>query len=255
MSIHSKTGSICPCCCDNIEDDGIILHKTRRQTHRLCVECGTSYLTPLVKQSTENLRQNIRNGASIVKCPGTYHGQLRNQCVKQIDLRKIVVSQKSQLYTDIFRIAYVLQNPHVYVCPNRNCCDLVETTIDDPNYRTVCQSCNFIWCRVCQNSPYHEGMSCIEHEAYQNNTPTGKMIWEKKMNGDLEFCPQCRTPTEKVRNEEGKFVACNKIICSQCKIKWCWLCKKTGIDYDHYNSLGKESCSNKLWIGSEHDVN
>jgi hypothetical protein len=137
------------------------------------------------------------------------------------------------------------------VCPNRECGDLVETHPDDPITRTECQSCHFIWCRNCQLSPYHDGMSCIENEAKQSETPTGKLIWEKNQKGDLEFCPQCRTPTEKVRNADGKFVACNKIICAHCQNKWCWLCKATGIDYDHYNFKSKSRCANKLWEGTD----
>ncbi len=247
--IHTKTGNICPVCCDEIEDEGIVLHKTRRQTHKLCVDCGTGYLTPLVAQATENLRQNIRHKASIIKCPGTYHGELRNQCLVEVDLRTIVVSQTSPLYTDIFRISYVLQNLNVYVCPNKKCGDLVETHPDDPISRTTCQSCSYVWCKRCQLSPFHDGMSCLEHEAKHNDTPTGKLILEKKAKGDLEFCPQCRVPTEKVRNKEGKFVACNKIVCSHCRIKWCWLCKAIGIDYDHFNPKSKSRCANKLWEG------
>lgn len=248
--IHTKTGNICPICCDTIEGNGIILHKTRRQTHKLCIECGINYITPFVKQATDNLRKNIRHKTSIIKCTGTYHGKLRNQCRTEIDLRNIVISQKLPLYTDIFRISYMLQYPNVYVCPNYNCGDLVETRLNDTNTRTECQSCHFIWCRNCQLSPYHNNMSCIEYESIQNETPTGKLIWEKKMKGDLEFCPQCRTPTEKVRNADGKFAACNKILCTFCHIKWCWLCKATEIDYDHFNPNSKSRCANKLWYGT-----
>ena len=56
-----------------------------------------------------------------------------------------------------------------------------------------------------------------------------------------------RSPVEKVRNIEGKFVACNKIICTHCKSKWCWFCKEVGIDYDHFNANSNTRCSNKLW--------
>jgi len=248
--IHTKSGSICPCCCDKIAGSGIILHKTRRQTHSLCVECGSGYLTPLVKQATENLRQNIRQNVSIIKCPGTYHGTMRNRCDVKINLQNIILSPTSPLYTDIFRIMYVLHNPHVFLCPNKDCGDIVETHPNNPVLRTECQSCNFIWCRGCQLSPYHEGMSCIEYEASESKTPTGKLISEKITKGDIKFCPQCRTPTEKVRNKEGKFVACNKVVCAQCKIKWCWLCQVTGINYGHYNAKNETRCANKLWEGT-----
>lgn len=248
--IHTKTGSICPCCCDDINGDGVILHKTRRQTHILCNDCVNGYLTPLVKQATENLRQNIRHKTSIIKCPGTYYGKMRNRCDHEVDLQHINIQPGSPLYTDIFRVLYVIQNPNVFLCPNKDCGDTVETHPNDPILHTKCQSCGTIWCRRCQLSPYHNGMSCIEYEASESKTATGKLIWEKKAKGDLKFCPQCRTPTEKVRNADGKFVACNKIVCTICHIKWCWLCNEIGIGYEHFNEKNKTRCSNKLWEGT-----
>ena len=250
--IHNKTKSICPICCDIIENDGIFLHKTRRQTHKLCLECGTIYLSSSIKKLTENLKLNIKHKTSLIKCPGTYHGQLRNQCKQLIDISQIKVSEKSSLYTDIFRISYALQNPNIYLCPNNNCGNLIETQPNNYlNLRTECQFCHYIWCRGCQMSPYHEGMSCLEYEARQLKTENGKLICSKIAKGQLKFCPTCRIPTEKVTNSNGKFVACNKILCTRCNIKWCWLCSAFNIDYNHYNIKNKSFCANKLWFGME----
>lgn len=244
--IHKKTGNTCPVCCEDIKD-GIILHKTRRQTHKLCIDCCNSFLNPFIKQATKNLRQNIRHRISIIKCTGTYHGELRNHCKHELDFRYIELPKNSPLATDIFRISYVLSYPNVYLCPNENCGDVVETDPDSPDLKLTCQSCQKIWCRNCQLSPYHEGLSCMEYEAKQNNTSTGKLMWEKIQKGEIKFCPQCRSPVEKVKNNEGKFVGCNKIICTHCKSKWCWFCKEVGIDYDHFNPNSNTRCSNKLW--------
>jgi hypothetical protein len=240
----------CIICDEIIKKDSIFLHKTRRQTHVLCTECGVGYLTPLIEQATENLRNNIRDKITIIKCPGTYHGQLRNKCIKNIDIRDIFISDKLSLYTSIFRISYTLSQPNLYLCPSKDCGEIVETHPDHPISRTMCQTCNFIWCRLCQTSPYHEGMSCLEYECFKNNTENGKFILEKKLKGEIEFCPCCRVPTEKVKDENGTFVSCNKIICSQCNRKWCWICKAIDIDYDHYNEKSKNYCANKLWYGT-----
>jgi hypothetical protein len=240
----------CIICDEIIKKDSIFLHKTRRQTHILCRECGVGYLSPLIEKATENLRNNIRDKVTIIKCPGTYHGQLRNKCIKNIDIRDIFISDKLPLYTSVFRILYTLSNANLYLCPSKDCGEIVETHPDHPISRTMCQTCNFIWCRLCQTSPYHEGMSCLEYECFKNNTENGKFILEKKLKGDLEFCPSCRVPTEKVKDENGTFVSCNKIICSQCNSKWCWLCKAVDIDYDHYNEKSKNHCANKLWYGT-----
>lgn len=64
-----------------------------------------------------------------------------------------------------------------------------------------------------------------------------------KEKGLLKFCPSCKTPTFK---HDG----CSKMTCTRCNIKWCWLCCKTEIDYDHYNSNNASGCSNRLWEGA-----
>jgi hypothetical protein len=241
IKLHFKTSNCC-LICEEQTTNGFVLHKTRRQTHSMCNDCGVSYLTPLIKQATNNLRKNIRLNSSIIKCPGSINGEHRNICDKKVDIRSIKVSSSSELYTDIFRISFVLSNPNIYVCPNKDCGDIVETVEGEPNSSTTCQSCNTNWCKVCNVSPFHEGISCIEHEASQNNTENGKYIWNLKQEGVLKFCPMCRSPTLK---RDG----CNKMHCSICNVKWCWICKALAISYDHYNVNSKTPCSNRLWEG------
>ena len=245
--IHRQTAASCPVCMEGIVGEGIVLHKTKRQTHRLCLECGTSYLTPLVAALTRNIGQNIRHKAAIVRCTGTNHGALRNQCSYDIDIRTIVIPSGTQLSTDVFRLTYALENENIHVCVNPECGELVESV---PNTNVAaCPTCSSRWCHRCLSTPYHEGMSCLEHEAIESNTETGKFLLEKKAKGDLKFCPQCRTPTEKVRNINGEFVGCNKIVCGNCNMRWCWLCQATDVDYSHYDPANPSSCSNRLWEG------
>ena len=240
--IHTKTGSTCLVCDETLDEEHIVLHKTRRQSHKLCLSCGDGYISPNLHLITQNLRKNIKT--KNIRCPGSYHSVSRNQCTSQIDITKLVVPVSSTLYTDVFRIQFVLGNDNIFVCPNNECGDIVEVAPFDLTSRTVCNSCNTIWCRTCNNSPYHENMSCVEYEASQKQTENGKYIWEMKTQGILNFCPQCRVPTLK---RDG----CNKIICISCGGKWCWLCKIIGIDYDHFNSEGKNPCANRLWEGIE----
>ncbi len=239
--LHGKTGFSCLICEEPVEY-GIILHKTRRQTHILCKDCSVGYLGPILKTATENLRKNIRNRIGIFKCPGQTIGQHRNMCKKEINICNLVIASSHPLCTDIFRILYVLSNPNVHVCPNNECGEAVE--IDPTNYisRVQCPSCELTWCRTCLSSPFHTDLSCVEYEAAQNNTENGKYIWKMKTEGVLKFCPQCGAPTLK---RSG----CNKMLCATCNILWCWLCRATGIDYSHYNPDSGNECSNRLWEG------
>ncbi len=245
--IHRKTGGACPICMMEIAGEGIVLHKTKRQTHRLCLDCCSGYLQPLVADLTSNLRQNIRHKATIVRCTGTNHCALRNQCRCEVDIRDIAIPDGTQLATDIFRITYVLANPAVHICINPNCGELVETA--EGTQAAECPTCSARWCCHCLAQPYHDNMSCLEYEAMQSSTETGKLILDKKIKGELKFCPRCRVPTEKVRNSKGEFVGCNKIVCENCKACWCWLCQAVDIDYSHYNSAGSSGCAERLWEG------
>ena len=245
--IHRRTSGACPVCTEEITKDGILLHKTRRQTHRLCLDCGTAYLTPLLKTLTNNLRQSIHHDCISVRCPGTYNGLVRNRCSCKIDVRSLSVPPATKLATDIFRLAYVLENPDHHICLNSNCGEVVESM--SHSAVTECPSCNTTWCHRCLAQPFHEGMSCIEYEASEKNTDLGRFFSEKEAKGELKFCPQCRTPTEKVKNSKGEFVGCNKIACENCGAYWCWLCGALGIDYLHYNAKNPDGCASRLWEG------
>ena len=191
--IHRETGSKC-LICDEILDKSIIFHKTRRQTHSLCLECGIGYLSPILTQATNNVRKNIRNGSDKVKCPGSIHGQLRNIC-KHVTTFSQLNIPKSSISLDVFRLNYALQNNNTYICPETKCGQVIEVDEEYIGSGLVCYGgCSTSWCRNCLVSPYHNGKSCIEIEAENKNTENGKLIWDLKTQGKLKFCPTCRTP-------------------------------------------------------------
>jgi hypothetical protein len=236
---HNKFKSVCIICDEQLNKDFILLHKTRRYTHIICFNCSKNYLPYFLEKITSNLRQNIRINSDII-CPGSYYSPLRNQCKHHVSFLDFNVPETSPFYTDIFRIKYVLQNSHIYLCSNKKCGDVIETNPFNYIHRTECQSCGNVWCISCQSKPYHENMSCIEYEASLNQTVNGKYITELKNQKQLFFCPTCKVPTMK---NEG----CNKIYCVTCGTKWCWLCLKVGVDYDHFNTFGINPCANRLW--------
>ena len=252
-SIHKKTGGICSICCEATKENMITLHKTRRQTHNLCNDCGTGFLNMHVKKSLSLLRLNISDLDKIrcINCPGTYHGELRNQCCKPINILHIKSITDSSLCQDLELIKTITKDKYKYLCPNPNCKEVIQVHPSDPILHTECLKCNYVWCRGCNKSPYHEGMSCLEYEACEKTTENGKYISEMVKAGNMKFCPKCRCPTEKVRNSNGNFIACNKIICENCDTKWCWLCGKDNIDYDHYRQGSSNRCASKLWEGVE----
>jgi hypothetical protein len=139
---------------------------------------------------------------------------------------------------------------NAYICPEMKCGQVVEvdkgyTGIDLGCYGGGCQT---TWCRNCLISPFHNGKSCVEVEAENNNTENGKYIWQMKNQGKLKFCPRCKAPSI-------KYNGCNKMVCGACHVRWCWLCKEIGIGYEHFNSERVGKCNGKLWEGNELPVN
>ena len=247
--IHKKTGSACLICDEPIfrseSKNSIIFHKTRRQTHIVCIDCGIGYLRPILKSAVNNIRLNIRKNVDMIKCPGSYHGSIRNTCKHFISLKNIIIPDCS-ISLDIFRITYVLSNNEAFLCPEEKCGSVIDVDSQYFNQTLNCSECKTTWCKQCLVTPYHEGKSCIEVEAENNKTENGKFIRDMKEKGFLKFCPQCKAPS--IKNN-----GCNKMSCGICNVIWCWLCTKADISYDHYNTNLSGSCIGKLWEGV--DVN
>jgi len=249
--VHRKTNSMCCICCEEVKGDGILLHKTRRQTHKTCLECGIAYLTPKVNKILDMLCQNIRSPSMLeVPCPGSVCSQLRNHCTVKVDLHNLLVED---VIPHMTKIHFVLMDKYLYICPNRDCMALVRVHPEDPILHTECSQCKYNWCRGCWKSPFHEGVGCLEHEVNEASSQNGRFILEKIECGDMKYCPKCRSPTEKTRGEDGKFVACNKMSCVICNTKWCWLCQKSDIDYSHFSDKNS-GCQNMLWKGSVNET-
>lgn len=245
--IHKKTGLVCMICDEPNINNNVIFHKTRRQTHSLCMECFINYIKPILKISSNNIRKNIKKNSDIIKCPGAFHSEHRNLCKYKIKLSNLIVPE-CEVSLDIFRITYAMSKDNMYICPEEKCGQVIEIDSQYPGSQLICHECQTSWCRHCLTLPFHTGKSCIELEAENKNTENGKFIWEMTQLGKIKFCPQCHTVCLK---ENG----CNKMICSQCSMKWCWLCLGINIDYDHYNSGKIGVCVGKLWLGVDENGN
>ena len=238
--LHKKTGHACIICDDVIENNnGFFLHKTRRQTHKLCNECGERYMESIFSKIINNCKKFVFDFT--FKCPGTYHSLLKNKCCKNVNILHLNISRE---YFKIFTKSVIIKQLYLFnnlqVCIKNNCLNI----IDKNNFRgcdmIMCDVCRENWCDKCKVSPYHKNISCLENEILENKTENGKYLAIMKETGKLKFCPTCKTPTIKM---DG----CNKIVCSSCEVKWCWLCQDISIDYSHFNSFGQNPCANRLW--------
>jgi len=239
--LHTLTGSKC-IICDEISKDKIIFHKTRRQTHSLCLDCTIHYLKPIIKKQLYNMKFNIRKHINILECPGSYTSLIRNKCKCYVDISNIKIPNCS-ISDDFYKLQLLATNYCLVICQNDECKNIIDVDETYASYKISCiGGCNLDWCKYCLVSPFHENKTCLEHELeIHKNDDNITYLFELQEKGTLKYCPTCRTPCLKNNG-------CNKVICELCGNIWCWLCMEINIDYIHYNS-NTSLCNGKLWEG------
>lgn len=241
--IHKKTGIKCLICEEQCI--GIILHKTQRQTHKLCNDCFLGYISPKIDIIMDKLRINIRKNSQYIKCCGNILSQHRNNCKTLIDITKLDISQLPSINIKILTINLLTSNENMFLCPNKKCNDVVEISPDYFFNFVKCFGCDTNWCNQCNVSPFHTDKTCLEYEVEFQTTENGKYIQNMIKEGKMKLCPLCKTP---IYRSSG----CNHMVCGSCSTHWCWLCSNMNVGYDHYNmDNGSVTCKGKLWEGTE----
>jgi hypothetical protein len=244
--IHNKTNNKCMIC-GELTESIILFHKTRRQTHGLCMECCVGYLKPFIDLHINNIHKNIRINLGRINCPGTTLGLHRNICKKTLNISDISLPV-CDINLRKLMLEYLIVNKNAYVCPENTCNALTvfPQRINKSVSIVTCMGCRISWCSVCSVSPYHTDISCAEYELSTLSTLNGSFLKDMREQGILKNCPNCLSTY-------SKNIGCNKIVCHICRCKWCWLCSETNIDYDHYNyDMEKDTrCKGKLWEENE----
>jgi hypothetical protein len=217
----SKT---CAICLDDI-DEGILLHKTQRQTHMLCLTCGEAYI---LSQLNDNL--NAKNYVHTIQCSGTFNQNKRNVCKKTLTVTDIKIPDKiEKVHLSIAKITS-LTMPGATECLSGICSNVV--LVPENTDVATCTDCHINWCQKCKVTPYHVQMSCQQYKFMNDSSPETIQIKELIMKGEIKLCPTCHVGISRI---DG----CNKVICTQCKNAMCWLCSAENIGYDHF---GGDKC-------------
>jgi len=112
-------------------------------------------------------------------------------------------------------------------CPRNECSGYVRgQTLDDK--KVDCPDCGQAICFRCRDEWHGRCTSC--EKALER-----KFEGWADGNGNISFCPMCRTKVEKI---DG----CNHMTCLFCKYQWCWVCKDTFTGYDHYTAGNPFGC-------------
>lgn len=264
---HSSTALFCRgCLCPMEKEECFVLHKTRRQTHAMCMDCASIYVVDKLDKILKMLLHD-RNISIDIPCSPlpekseddkniSYERVLkRNQCQYKIRItqRFYCIPKVEELYVKII----TLQDPKSQLCVNGSCCGIFINHLDSNRNEAICPYCKTSFCVKCKISPHHFGMTCQEakrfEELAEGETDDGRIMLAMKKSGAIKNCPGCNHPTMKPVHESGGS-GCNHMHCNWergCLTHWCWLCRQilNGDDpYSHYNS---GNCSGALWTGVE----
>ncbi|KAK6190741.1 hypothetical protein SNE40_002538 [Patella caerulea] len=95
-----------------------------------------------------------------------------------------------------------------------------------------CYECGIRICTTC-HVEYHDGLSCQQYKANVMDKLQVE-IYLKEFGNTTKHCPGCNILIE-------KNYGCNHMVCSACKISFCWLCSasfaSSGLCYDHLNTV------------------
>ncbi|XP_056587308.1 E3 ubiquitin-protein ligase RNF14-like isoform X2 [Triplophysa dalaica] len=157
----------------------------------------------------------------------------------------------------------------VVYCPRTSCCTPVM--LEPESTMGICPSCQYAFCTLCKRS-YHGLSHCLAtadelrglRDEYLSANDEGKKFLEKRfgkriiqraveesfstdwLKDNCKQCPCCGTHVQKIHG-------CNKMTCSSCQGRFCWIClvslSKVN-PYSHFNNPNTP-CFNQLFRGME----
>lgn len=221
--------------------------------HTFCSDCLSQCFTV-----------NIREGSiAQIKCPDpSCAAPVLPQCVKAL------VSEEEFERFETLQVKTSLEAmPDVYWCPK---CQ--TPAIKGQGDVCTCQACFFDFCVLC-SAAWHPGVKCMSEEerllaleSRSKQTQADTVESQRKAldarnqflslqaireGGNTKPCPVCRTGIEKASG-------CNKMHCTNCNVKFCWICLETVTDYSHFRveeGQPATGCQGKLFEGTEMDMN
>ena len=164
--------------------------------HQLCSRC----LHAMVSRFIASPGAHSELSCSVGRC---------GEAIPEHALRQLLGPSELERYLEATMQRYYQENPSVLRCPS--CGILIErvessTTARSSHYdrfRIRCRSCSAAFCSSCSQHPYHEGLSCKDHQLTLLRPPCrfcGKPIAPQQLpssdsDGDgSEGNPQCRAP-------------------------------------------------------------
>lgn len=199
-----EEGFSCPICLeDNIKSDEVFIFTTCK--HKQCRDCTRNHFESLIKSSTFPLN-----------CP-----YCKSEATDE-DVELVVPLELFNKY-DEFRLKFLMESDKNYVnCPHPGCKNGV--IVEDPRLFNPwkCTSCKNSFCLKCKETS-HNG-SCEDYKKWKiENGQVEDKLNDLIKKGNLKICPSCGFGVEK----DG---GCESVLCTKCKIGFCWHCGIKNID-------------------------
>lgn len=242
--VNSITRSSCVICLTEYDQDSqrITIHETKRQVHSACVECIDMYISEKINIMLLNGTYKSTDIMSMhITCPGNPHGLQKNQCKHTFRCCSDKYTSRCPKTTDLAQTIYKLKtSDKLHLCTQKSCRRVVEETIF---YMIDCPDCHTTKCTLCNAEPFHLGMNCEQYKQHDRSNDSYKELEELLRMNVVRLCPSCNHAIEKTND------TCNKVYCSECHTKFCWLCGEAHIDYDHFRLGNTNKCAGKLFDG------
>ena len=143
------------------------------------------------------------------------------------DIKKFVSDEIYEKYQRFKRNIKVEQDENLKWCSKKDC-ELYVTrqkaTFGGWERKAKC-ACGQEVCFLC-GGDFHSGLCDVKEN---------KELQEYFKRYDVKESPCCGNAIERP-------FGCNLITCAKCKVKWCWLCRETDIEYRHFNSQIAGGC-------------
>ncbi|KAH6614968.1 hypothetical protein C7974DRAFT_319627 [Boeremia exigua] len=193
-----------------------------RKTHLFCMDCPRQYI------ETEMGQSKCRPVCfASTECNGTFS---RAQLQQILDRKSFERLEHMQQQQDIAAagLDFLSECPF---CDYKAECLPVE---QDKEFRCQNTKCGKISCRLCDKET-HVPLSC--EEVKKDEKLTLRHVVEEAMSAALiRKCNKCQHPFIK---EYG----CNKMSCTHCGNKQCYICSKTVSGYEHFGDTAKGRCA------------
>jgi len=229
----------------------IILHRTKRKTHSLCLDCAISFVMRSFEEFDDCLFKELKIDDFILcykfKCDKAEKRDKGIICERKIEIKtlhllfppvpigilygfeQIMKLSKGSNLHQYDTLPYVIEkftnrllkifesNGSIKRCVKKECFGTM-TLMDEHNaYRWKCDSCRIEWCSRC-NATHALDIVCQDFKCLTVwDDKTREMLEEEVNQGKSKHCPKCDQIIQ-------KNMGCNHMKCELCETHFCWIC-------------------------------